>query len=76
MEKFMSTHNPVRALSHAQKQKHLSQLETTLRLLNSYDWKKDGYADKYEWLREMYGDLPNPKLIQMFKDQFEKEALL
>jgi hypothetical protein len=62
--------------SRADRQTQLAQLERALRLLNSYDWQIDGYADKYQWLREMYGDRPNPELIHAFKSQFAKEGLL
>jgi hypothetical protein len=62
--------------THKHRQAALATLESAIRLLNSIDWATHGYADKYKWLREMYGDFPNPELIQMFKDQFGKEGLL
>ena len=59
-----------------QNTRHLAKLNKVLKLLNSYPWQTENYADKFEWLREMYGPLPNAQLIQRFVQQMDQEGLL
>jgi hypothetical protein len=37
---------------------------------------REGYRDKYAWLREMYGPLSETDLVDRFADQFSEEGLL
>ena len=50
---------------------------STIRLLNSFDYKGFGYKDKYAWLRELYGNKSNAQLVDAFQQQFdEQEGIL
>jgi hypothetical protein len=55
---------------------HLTKMNRAIKLLNSHDWQSAGYADKFEWLRDKYGPLPNAQLIQHFVQQMDQEGLL
>jgi hypothetical protein len=47
-----------------------------VKLLDSYDWKSEGYADKFAWLRDMYGHGHDQDLLAKCHQQFEQEGLL
>lgn len=47
-----------------------------IELLDTHDWLANGYVDKWEWLREMYGQKRNEDLILDCQRQFESEGLL
>ncbi len=47
-----------------------------IKLLDSFDWKSEGYADKFAWLRDKFGHGHNNDLLLKCQEQFEKEGLL
>ena len=58
------------------KQRHYN----LVKLLDSYDWNSEGYADKFEWLRDMFGHGHghghDQDLLLKCQEQFEKDGLL
>lgn len=46
------------------------------KLLDSYDWQHEGYADKFAWLRDMFGPGRDEDLLLTLHKQFKKEGLL
>jgi hypothetical protein len=50
--------------------------DSLVKLLDSYDWKSEGYDDKFAWLRDMFGHGHNQDLLLKCQEQFEKEGLL
>jgi hypothetical protein len=47
-----------------------------VKLLDSFEWESNGYADKRAWLRDKYGHGQYPDLLLKCQEQFEKEGLL
>jgi hypothetical protein len=45
-------------------------------LLDSFEWKPNGYNDKFEWMREMFGIKPEPDLLIECQQLLENEGLL
>jgi hypothetical protein len=45
-------------------------------LLDSYDWYAEGYADKFAWLRDMYGPGRDDDLLLKCQQHFEQEGML
>jgi hypothetical protein len=50
--------------------------DNLVKLLDSYEWKREGYADKFEWLRDMFGQKHDSDLLLECQKVFEREGLL